>query len=70
MTTNKMKLFLLCLFPVCSTCLGRLFRPSSGAHNSFNYCPPILPLAGIVDDLEMFQLIHDTRNIGGQYLKL
>jgi hypothetical protein len=39
----------------------RFLRPSSGAHNgiySFRYCPPILLLAGIVE--EMIHLIHDT----------
>jgi hypothetical protein len=72
MTINKMQLFLICLFLVCSTCFGRLFRPSSGAHDciySFSYCPPIPLLAGIVDEMELssivdeteeFHLIHDT----------
>jgi hypothetical protein len=49
MMTNKMQLFFICLFLVCSTCFGRLFRPSSGAHNciySFRYFPPLLLLAG------------------------
>jgi hypothetical protein len=60
MTTNKMHLFMICLFLVCCTCFGRLFRPSSGAHNciySFKYCPPILLQTCIVDEME---LIHDT----------
>jgi hypothetical protein len=62
MTTNKMQT-IFGLFPVCSTCFGRLFRPSSGAHNciySFRYCPPILLLAGIVEEMDEFHLIHDT----------
>jgi hypothetical protein len=33
MTTNKIKIFLICLFLVCSTCFGRCLRPSSGARN-------------------------------------
>jgi hypothetical protein len=42
MTINNKQLFLICLFLVCSACSGRLFRPSSGAHNciySFRYFP-------------------------------
>jgi hypothetical protein len=51
-----MQLFFICLFLVCSTCFGRLFRPSSGAHNciySFRYCPPILLRAVIVAEMEL-----------------
>ena len=48
-----------------STCFRRFLRPSSGAHNCtyiFRYCQPILPLAAIVDDMELheFHLIHDS----------
>jgi hypothetical protein len=51
-----MRLFLIYLFIVCSTCFGRFLRPSSGAHNctySFEYCQPILLLAGIMDEMEL-----------------
>jgi hypothetical protein len=49
-----MQLFLIYLFPVCSTYFGRFLRPSSGAYNciySFGYCQPILLLAGIMDEI-------------------
>jgi hypothetical protein len=68
-----MQLFLICLFLVCSTCFGLLFRPSSGAYNSiygFRYCPPMLLLAGIVDEMEISSTIPAISNIVGQYLKL
>jgi len=51
------------LFLKGSTCFGRFLRPSSGAHNcklSFRYCQPILLQAGIVDEVELFHLSHDT----------
>ena len=49
-TTNKMQLFFIHLFPKGSTCFGRFLRPSSGARNctlSFRNCQPSY-------------LIHDT----------
>ena len=65
MTTNKMQLvWLIYLFLISSTCLGRCLRPSSGALDciySFWYCPPILLPAGITDEMEhQFHLIRDT----------
>jgi len=52
------------LFLICSTCFGRRLRPSSGALDciySIWYCPPVLLLAGVMNDMEPhFHLIHDT----------
>jgi hypothetical protein len=53
-------LFFICLFLFCSTCFRRVFRPSSGALNciySFRYCPPILLVAGIMDEMELTEVI-------------
>jgi len=44
------------LFLKGSTCFGRFFRPTSGAHNctfSFRYCQPILLQDGVVDEMEL-----------------
>jgi len=41
------------LFLVSSTCFGRCFHPSSGAHDciySLWYCPPVLLPAGVMND--------------------
>ena len=63
--TNKLQLFwLIYLFLISSTYFGGCLCPSSGALDciySFWYCPPILLLAAVMDELErQFQLIHDT----------
>ena len=50
--------WLIYLFLISSTCFGRCPRPSSGAFDciySFWYCPPILLLAGVVDEMELEQ---------------
>jgi len=47
----------------CCTCFRQFLLPSSGAHNcmySFTYCQPILLLTGIMDEMELFHLIHDS----------
>ena len=61
-----MQLFwLIYLFLISSTCFGQWLRPSSGALDciySFWYCPTILMLAGVIDEMELtysqFHLIH------------
>jgi hypothetical protein len=66
MVTNKLQLFwFIYLFLIRPTCFGRYFRPSSGALDciySFWYCPTILMLAGVIDEMELtysqFHLIH------------
>ena len=44
------------LYPISPTCLGRRFRPSSGALDcicSFWYSPPMLLPAGVMDEMEL-----------------
>jgi hypothetical protein len=56
-------IWLIYLFLMSSTCFGRCLHPSSGALDciySFCYCPPILLLAGIKDEMDEFHLIPDT----------
>jgi hypothetical protein len=65
MNINKMQLFwLIYLFLISSTCFGRCLRPSSGTLDhiySFWYCPLVLLLAGVTDEMELqLHLIHDT----------
>jgi len=62
---NKMQLFwFIYLFLIISTGFGRYFRPLSGAFDciySFQYCPPILLLAGVMEEMELqFHLFHET----------
>jgi len=43
------------LFLISCTCFGRCLRPSSGALDSiysFWYSPPVLLLAGVMDEME------------------
>jgi hypothetical protein len=64
--TNKIQLFLICLFLVCSTLLRRILRPSSGAHNciyGFNYCLPILLLAGIVNEMALSSITEAVNTV-------
>jgi hypothetical protein len=64
------------LFLISSTGFGRCIRPSSGALDciySFWYCPPILPPAGVMDEMEVRSISSMTpagSNTGGQYQKL
>ena len=66
MMTKKMQLFwLIYLFLISSTCFGRCLRPSSGALDCIYgiwYCPPLLLLAGVVDEMErQFSTFYRSR---------
>ena len=62
-----MRLFcLIYLFLISSTCFGRFLRPSSGALDciySFWYCPPLLLLAGVVDEMGLSPISYFSRII-------
>jgi len=55
--TNKMQLFwLIYLFVISSTCFVQCLRPSSEALDciySIWYCPLVLLLAGVMDEMEL-----------------
>jgi hypothetical protein len=63
MTTKKMQLFFLFI-----SSLLYMFRANLSPI-SFRYCPPILLLAGIVEEMES-SMIPASSNIVGQYPKL
>ena len=60
------------LFLISSTCFWRCLRSSSGALDciySFCYCPPVLLLAGVMDEMERSSISSMTpasSNTGGQ----
>jgi len=62
MITDKMQLFwLIYIFLISSTCFGRCLRPSSGVLDciySIWYCPPVLLLAGVMDEMELTKKIQ------------
>jgi hypothetical protein len=63
-------------FLISSTCFGRCLQPSSGALDCiyiFWYFPPILLLAGVMDEMERSSISSMTpasSNIGGKYQKM
>jgi hypothetical protein len=58
---TRCKIWFIYLYPISSTCFGRSFRPSSGAHDCiyrFWCSPPTLLPAGVMDEMEY--LVHHT----------
>jgi len=54
-TIKDVTLWFINLYPICCTCFGRCFRPSSGAFDciySFWYSPPMLLPAGVMYEME------------------
>ena len=61
--TKKMQFSFISLYPNSSTCFGRCFCLSSGAHDciyGFWYSSSMLLPAGVMDEMELqFHLVHD-----------